>query len=91
MNPKEELLWEELFSQICCEIGVVRRDIKCSCICNVTKCVIQCVRNLRSRTKSGSREGFMENSIIIQKKNQNFVSKFKQNDRENLINLICVY
>ena len=31
----------------------------------------------------GSREGFMDNSIIMKK--SKFVSKFKQNDRENVI------
>ena len=49
------------------------------------------VTNLRSRSKAGSRgsdvgsrESFMENSIIMKKKSK-FVSKFKQNDGENVI------
>jgi hypothetical protein len=36
----------------------------------------------RGGSDVGSREGLMENSIIMRKK---FVSKFKQNDRENVI------
>jgi hypothetical protein len=31
-----------------------------------------------------SRESFMENSIIMEKKNKKFVSKFRQNDREKM-------
>jgi hypothetical protein len=38
----------------------------------------------------GSREGFVENSIIIGEKSK-FVSEFTQNDRENAIIESCVH
>ena len=46
------------------------------------KCV-KVVPKLRSLPPSGSRDGFMENSIIMNK--SKFVSKFKQNYREKVI------